>query len=116
MAVFSLTTRDGTITTRLMASVSASLMLYIGYPLILVVSVVAVRAYHKWAGGEGASSRALAMLEAGKVEEWNTYRKEHPDWVPDLSEANLAEANLSKAKLTQANQGASSAPRSAGSP
>lgn len=51
---------------------------------------------------------ALAMLRAGKVEEWNTYREENPEWVPDLSKAVLEDAaldgvNLSSAKLSSVN-------------
>jgi len=46
---------------------------------------------------------AIAMLKAGKVEEWNVYREEHPDWKPDLSEAHLFRAHLSTANLSTAN-------------
>lgn len=46
---------------------------------------------------------AIAMLTAGKVKEWNAYRKEHSDWEPDLHEADLRDANLIGAKLAFAN-------------
>jgi len=37
------------------------------------------------------------------VQEWIQWRKDNPDVIPSLSEANLSEANLSEANLSEAN-------------
>ena len=44
---------------------------------------------------------ALTLLE--DIPAWNRYRKEHPDWIPDLRGANLISMNLTHANLTKAN-------------
>ncbi len=56
---------------------------------------------------DGGLSReeAIAMLKAGKVDEWNEYRLAHRDWRPHLSDANLGRAHLSHANLSNANLG-----------
>ena len=38
-----------------------------------------------------------------RVEDWNKWRAEHPDIVPNLSEADLSRADLSRADLSRAN-------------
>lgn len=42
-------------------------------------------------------------LLKGSVEEFNHYRKEHPEEIPDLREVNLSKANLHGADLSEAN-------------
>src|SRR6266446_6072686 len=37
------------------------------------------------------------------IENWHGWRKQHPEILPDLSEANLSTANLSAADLSRAN-------------
>lgn len=49
-----------------------------------------------------ANQRQLLMILQG-VANWNTWRKEHPQIHPDLSEANLSRANLTAADLSEAN-------------
>src|ERR1035441_9404312 len=46
-----------------------------------------------------ANPEHLEILKQG-VEQWNEWRKEHPDAGPDLSEADLREADLFNADLT----------------
>lgn len=45
---------------------------------------------------------ARMMLLEGKVDEWNVYRDEHPDWVPDLSDA-LNKADFREVELIKVN-------------
>ncbi len=55
----------------------------------------------------------IALLQAGKVEEFNQFRVDNPNFIPDfrgadffgidLSYANLSYANFSNADLTSAN-------------
>jgi TIR domain/Pentapeptide repeats (9 copies) len=49
-----------------------------------------------------ANEEHLAVLRQG-VDAWNAWRHEHPDVVPDLSEAELTELDLSKANFTDTN-------------
>jgi uncharacterized protein YjbI with pentapeptide repeats len=49
-----------------------------------------------------ANPEHLAILEQG-VKVWNEWRREHPEILPDLSEANLHNANLQNADLYKAN-------------
>jgi hypothetical protein len=49
-----------------------------------------------------ANPEHLSKLGEG-IEAWNQWRKEHPDVVPNLSDAELSGGNLSAAKLQQAN-------------
>ncbi len=49
-----------------------------------------------------ANPRHLKILKQG-ADTWNQWRKDHPDVVPDLVEANLREANLDGADLSGAN-------------
>jgi hypothetical protein len=49
-----------------------------------------------------ANEEHLAILRQG-VAAWNAWRKEHPDKVPDLREANLNQADLRRANLTAGN-------------
>jgi hypothetical protein len=49
-----------------------------------------------------ANEEHLAQLREG-VDAWNAWRKEHPNIVPDLSEASLVGADLSLANLSGAN-------------
>jgi hypothetical protein len=48
-----------------------------------------------------ANPEHLEILKQS-VDEWNKWREEHPDVVPDLREANLEGANLSEAYLAKA--------------
>ena len=48
-----------------------------------------------------ANEEHLKILRRG-VQEWNDWRREHPDVLPDLCHANLIGANLSNAILAQA--------------
>ena len=48
-----------------------------------------------------ANLEHLAILEQG-VDEWNAWRKEHEEVLPDLSGANFLDANLSEANLSEA--------------
>ena len=48
-----------------------------------------------------ANPEHLEILKQG-VDKWNPWRKDHPEIMPDLREADLGEANLSKAKLFKA--------------
>ncbi len=52
------------------------------------------------ANGEMSREEAIAMLKAGKVKEWNEYRTSHPDWTPDLGDANLTGAKLHHVDLS----------------
>ena len=45
---------------------------------------------------------AIAMLKAGKIEEWNEYRRAHPGWQPYLAAAKFTYAELSSANLSRA--------------
>ena len=45
------------------------------------------------------NEKALTLLKAGKVEEFNKLRKGNTDWVPNLEGANLEGANLKWADL-----------------
>ncbi len=61
-----------------------------------------------------ANPEHLEILKQG-VEQWNKWRKEHPDVVPYLSEGDLAgaklvEANLIRARLFRANLSGRSSP------
>src|SRR5262245_53261995 len=38
---------------------------------------------------------AISMLRGRHVEVWNEYRREHPDWIPDLSQADLQAVDFS---------------------
>lgn len=42
---------------------------------------------------------ALRLLRAGRIKDWNRYRTQHPDWVPDLSDQK-APADLRNAQLS----------------
>ncbi|MFC1961040.1 pentapeptide repeat-containing protein [Chloroflexota bacterium] len=48
-----------------------------------------------------ANEEHLAILRQG-VDEWNKWRDENPDVIPDLNEANLSRANLSGVDLNRA--------------
>jgi uncharacterized protein YjbI with pentapeptide repeats len=48
-----------------------------------------------------ANQEHLEILEKG-VEDWNSWRNEHPDVRPELSNADLSNANLSHANLSDA--------------
>ena len=48
-----------------------------------------------------ANPEHLEMLKQG-VEHWNQWRKEHPDVLPDLSDAILQRAKLAGANLSRA--------------
>src|SRR4051812_24141185 len=48
-----------------------------------------------------ANLEHVSILKQG-VDEWNRWRKENPNDIADLSEANLSEANLSMADLSNA--------------
>ncbi len=48
-----------------------------------------------------ANPEHLEILKQG-VEQWNKWRKEHPEVRPDLSGADLCRANLSEADLSGA--------------
>ena len=49
-----------------------------------------------------ADQQHLAVLKQG-VAAWNTWRRQHPEILPDLSEADLSVADLSGADLRHAN-------------
>jgi uncharacterized protein YjbI with pentapeptide repeats len=49
-----------------------------------------------------ANQQHLDLLKQGK-NTWNTWRKEHPEIQPDLSEANLYKADFDKVDLSKAN-------------
>jgi uncharacterized protein YjbI with pentapeptide repeats len=49
-----------------------------------------------------ANEEHVARLKQG-VATWNAWRKENPDIVPNLSEANLTGEDLSEANLRKAN-------------
>ena len=49
-----------------------------------------------------ADQQHLAVLKQG-VAAWNAWRRQHPEILPDLSEADLSEADLSGADLRHAN-------------
>ena len=49
------------------------------------------------------SGQELADVLPKDIAGFNTYRSEHPNWLPDLNEADLFKANLSKANLSGAN-------------
>jgi len=49
-----------------------------------------------------ANPEHLEILRRG-VEKWNQWRKDHPEIVPDLSEANLFKADLSEVNLSETN-------------
>jgi len=49
-----------------------------------------------------ADQQQLDLLRQS-VEDWNTWREQHPEIRPNLSEADLSEANLSEANLSEAN-------------
>jgi hypothetical protein len=51
-----------------------------------------------------ANADDIAQLMKG-VDAWNAWRQENPDFLPDLSGADLRKANLSQANLTFANLG-----------
>ena len=44
-------------------------------------------------GNTMADQQHLAVLKQG-VAAWNTWRRQHPEILPDLSEADLSEADL----------------------
>ena len=49
-----------------------------------------------------ANLKHLAILRQG-VEEWNSWRKRHPDLEPDLSEARLQDTDLRNVNLYRTN-------------
>ena len=46
---------------------------------------------------------ALKLLISGRADEWNSYREQHPEWNPDLSESVLTHVFLHKFNLRGAN-------------
>ena len=48
-----------------------------------------------------ANQEHLEILEKG-VEDWNSWRNEHPDVRPELSNADLSNANIYNANLSHA--------------
>jgi len=44
----------------------------------------------------------MKLLQAGKVQEFNKYRKDNPDFIPDLSGVDLLAADLTNADFTNA--------------
>ena len=49
-----------------------------------------------------ANPEHLAKLKEG-VGEWNRWREEYPDIIPDLSGADLSQAHLNQANFSEAN-------------
>jgi hypothetical protein len=37
---------------------------------------------------------AMELLKRGRYKEWNSYRENNPDWIPDLSNADLSDVRL----------------------